>query len=72
METIRKLTNVQIELLKLFQYELPQTQLNEIKNILAEYFAQTATAEMNKLWDENNWSNDMMKEWANENLRKPY
>lgn len=70
METARKLTNVQIELLKLFQYNLPEKQLTEIKNILAKYFAETATSEMDKLWLENNWSNDTMKLWANEHLRK--
>jgi hypothetical protein len=70
METIGKLTNVQIELLKLFQYNLPEEQLVEIKNILAKYFAKTATAEMDRLWEENNWDNDLMQEWANEHLRK--
>jgi len=70
METVGKLTNVQIELLKLFQYNLPEKQLAEIKNIQAKYFANTATAEMDKLWEENNWDNDLMKEWANEHLRK--
>ncbi|MDB5031853.1 hypothetical protein [Mucilaginibacter sp.] len=70
MEAVGKLTNVQIELLKLFQYNLPEKQLTEIKNILAKYFANTATAEMDKLWKENNWNNDTMKEWTNENLRK--
>ena len=70
METVGKLTNVQIELLKLFQYDLPEKQLAEIKNILAKYFANTATAEMDKLWEENNWDNDLMKEWANENPGK--
>jgi hypothetical protein len=70
MEAIGKLTNVQLELLKLFQYNLPESQLAEIKNMLAKYFAQTATAEMDKLWEENNWNNDKMNEWANEHLRK--
>jgi hypothetical protein len=70
METVGKLTNVQIELLKLFQYNLPEKQLAEIKNIQAKYFSNTATAEMDKLWEENNWDNDLMKEWANEHLRK--
>jgi hypothetical protein len=70
METVGKLTNVQIELLKLFQYNLPEEQLVEIKNMLGKYFAKTATAEMDKLWEENNWDNDLMKEWANEHLRK--
>jgi hypothetical protein len=70
MEAIGKLTNVQVELLKLFQYNLPEKQLAEIKNILTKYFAQTATAEMDKLWEENSWSNDVMKEMVNEHLRK--
>jgi hypothetical protein len=70
METAQKLTNVQIELLKLFQYDLPEKQLIEIKNILAKYFAQSATAEMDKLWEEKGWDNDTMNEWANEHLRK--
>ena len=70
METVGKLTNVQIELLKLFQYNLPEEQLVEIKNILAKYFAKTASAEMDKLWEENNWNNAMMKDLVNENLRK--
>jgi hypothetical protein len=68
MKTVGKLTNVQIELLKLFQYNLPEEQLAEIKNILAKYFAKTATAEMDKLWNENNWDNVLMQEWANEHL----
>ena len=70
MEATGKLTNVQIELLKLFQFDLPEKQLVEIKNLLAKYFAQTATAEMDKLWEENNWTNDTMNDWANDHLRK--
>jgi len=70
MEATGKLTNVQIELLKLFQYNLPEKQLVEIKNMLAKYFAETATAEMDNLWEENNWNNDTMKNLANDRLRK--
>jgi hypothetical protein len=31
-----------------------------------------ATDEMDRLWDENNWSEETMKEWSNEHLRTPY
>ncbi|SEL96149.1 hypothetical protein SAMN05216436_1016 [bacterium A37T11] len=61
---------MQVELLKLFQYDLPEKQLTEIKNMLATYFAKTAADEMDRLWDENGWDNDTMKEWANERMRK--
>lgn len=70
MEAAEKLTNVQIELLKLFQYNLPEKQLAEIKNILAKYFANTATDEMDKLWDENKWNDRTIENWTNEHLRK--
>jgi hypothetical protein len=70
MEATKKLTNLQIELLKLFQYNLPDKQLAEIKNMLAKYFATTATAEMDKLWEANNWDEKAMKDMANEHLRK--
>jgi hypothetical protein len=70
MNAAEKLTNVQIEILKLFQYNLPEKQLVEIKNILAKYFAISATDEMDKLWEENNWDADTMKKWSDEHLRK--
>ena len=70
MEATGKLTNVQLELLKMFRYSLPEKQLAEIKNILAKYFATTAPAEMDRLWEENNWNDDVMRQWADEDLRK--
>lgn len=70
MSAVEKLTNVQLELLKLFPYNLPEKQLVEIKDILAKYFAQSATEEMDRLWDENNWDAETMQDWTKEHLRK--
>lgn len=64
----QKLSNLQLELLKVFSYQLNQQQLTDIKNLLANYFANQATQEMDKLWEENNWDNNTMAEWANEHL----
>ena len=68
----QKLTNLQLELLKVFSYQLNQQQLTDIKNLLANYFAEQATQEMDKLWEENNWDSNTMTEWASEHLRTPY
>jgi hypothetical protein len=68
----QKLTNLQVELIKMFNRQVPEEQLLEIKNLLAKYFADVATREMDKLWVENNWSNDTMEEWLEEHHRTPY
>jgi hypothetical protein len=68
----QKLSNLQLELLKVFSYQLNQQQLVDIKNLLANYFAEQATEEMDKLWEENKWDNNTMAEWASEHLRTPY
>lgn len=68
----QKLTNLQVELVKMFAREIPDEQLIEIKNMLAKYFADVASREMDKLWDENDWSDDTMEEWLGEHNRTPY
>lgn len=64
MKQINKpLTNLQLELLKIYSFNLADTQLLEIRDILAKYFADKATEEMDKLWEENNWSEATMEKW---------
>ena len=60
------LTNLQLELLKLYSTNLNQTELVEIKRMLANYFAKKAIAEADKIWDEKGLSNEDMKKWLNE------
>jgi hypothetical protein len=67
-----KLSNLQIELLKVFSRNISDTQLLEIRQILAQYFAQKATDEMDRLWDEKGWSNDTMDAFLDEKMRTPY
>ena len=68
MEKPGKLTNLQLELLKIFSLNLNEDQLIEIKNILSNYFAEKASDETDKLWEKNNWNNDLMDEWSKEHL----
>ena len=70
MQTSGTLTNLQVELLKMFQYDLPENQLLDIKNMLAKYFAETARNEMDKLSESACWSDETIQTWANEHLRK--
>ncbi len=69
MSAAKPLTNLQMQLLKSFNFDIPAEQLEEIKTLLGNYFASKATAEIDKLWTENNWSQETMNTWANEHLR---
>lgn len=72
MSAAKKMTNLQLEILKLFSVELPDNQLIEIRDMLSKYFAEKASDEMDRLWEENNWSDKTMDDWSNEHLRTKY
>jgi hypothetical protein len=60
------LTNLQIELLKLYNLKLTDDDLLEIKRLITRFFADKASDEMDRLWQEKNWSNETMEEWLKE------
>ena len=60
------LSNLQLELLKLYSTNLDQKDLVEIKRILANYFAQRAIKEADKIWEEKGLSDKDMDKWLNE------
>lgn len=72
MSAAKKMTNLQLEILKIFNYELPDNQLIEIRDILSTYFAKKASDEMDRLWEENNWSDKTMDDWSHERMRTKY
>ena len=59
----KPLTNLQIELIKLFSLDLSEDQLMEVRQLLSSYFAEKASDEMDKLWDEKGWDNETMDNW---------
>lgn len=58
-----RLTNLQLELIKLFSYNLDEKQLLEVKSLLAKYFADKATREMDKIWEEKELTDETMDTW---------
>ena len=63
------LSNIQKELLKVYAANIPDQQLNEIKELLSKYFAGKASDEFDQLWEQNSWDEQTMKDWANEHNR---
>ncbi len=61
------LSNVQMELIKLYSTNLEYDDLMEVKKKLANHFAQKAINEADNIWDQKKMSADTMEDWLNEN-----
>ncbi|MFY8188551.1 MAG: hypothetical protein ACOVLC_11405 [Flavobacterium sp.] len=61
-----KPSNIQVELIKLYQYPIDENQLMDIKKWLGNYFAKMATTKMDAIWEKNNWSKEAMDQWLTE------
>ena len=63
METM---SNLQLELLRLYGNGVSDESLHDIKTILAKYFADKATDAMDKVWEEKNLTEEDMIRLTNE------
>lgn len=66
---MQKLSNLQIELLKLYSVGVSEADLHEIKLILAKYFADKASDAMDEIWEERGLNAQDMIDWTNEHNR---
>lgn len=60
------LSNTQLELLKIFSYDLPEEELKDLKKVLTNFFAQRIRKRTSQIWVERNYTSETMKEWLNE------
>lgn len=63
------MSNLQIELLRLYDKDVSEETLREVKSLLAKYFAAKATSEMDRFWDEQGLTEQTMIDWTNEHNR---
>ena len=61
---------LQLELLELYARNVSNVDLEAIKKMLADYFAQKAIQEADMLWDERGYNDETMLEWLNLHERK--
>ncbi|MFT3744364.1 MAG: hypothetical protein QM785_08710 [Pyrinomonadaceae bacterium] len=59
------LSNLQLELLRLYSANVSDSTLEQIKLILAKYFAERATDAMDEVWDRDALTPNHMFDWAN-------
>jgi len=60
------LTNVQLELLKVFSYQLSEEELKELRKEIGKFFLHKAVNEADRVWDERGYSNELMERWLRE------
>ena len=72
METISKLSNIQLELLKLFSTNISDSDALDIKQLIINYYAQKIDNELDTLWEQRQYNANTISTWANEHLRTPY
>ena len=68
----KPLTNLQIEILKSFNYDIDDNQLKEIRQMLIDYFAKKVSDGVDQLFEDNQWDDSKLDEWSNEHMRTPY
>jgi len=64
------LSNVQLELLKVFSYNLEHKELEELKDVLANFFAQRAIQLADDIWEKKGWTDENVDEMLNTKMRK--
>jgi arsenate reductase-like glutaredoxin family protein len=59
----QSLTNLQLEVLKLYSTDMSEEELTDLKKLLAENYAQKAIREADRIWKERNFSDSDMENW---------
>lgn len=66
MAPSNRLTNLQQELLRLFAQQVSETDLENIRVLIGQYFAQRLTTLADQAWHEQGWTAQTMHDWLNE------
>lgn len=61
-----KLTNLQQELLKLYAHQVSETDLRNIQVLIGQYFAKRLTTLADTAWEQQEWSEQTMHDWLND------
>lgn len=67
-----KFTQAQLELLRMFSKQYPDEVWVEVKDLLSKYFMDKASEEMDNLFEQKEWGEEKIKEWASEHMRTSY
>ncbi len=72
MEAVTKLNSMQMFMLKIFDRQLNSKQEQEIKQLLADYFAKQIDEEMDEIWETRGLSQKDLNKALNAHKRTKY
>lgn len=72
MEQQTILNDAQLGILRLLSRMDSVEQVNELRQVISEYYARKATEEMDKLWNTGEWDEEKNNAVLTEHLRTPY
>ncbi len=64
--------DVQMHLLQMFSYSKTQQEMDELKDVLAQYYAERVQMEADRLWDNGTLGQEAIDNILSEHLRTPY
>lgn len=66
------LTPFQIQMLELVSHVKTEKEMNDIRRLLAQYFAKRAEEEIEQLWGNGTLNEEIVEGWKYEHMRTPY
>lgn len=72
MEQSMELNRAQLSILRLLGRMKTMEQVEELRHVISNYYAQKATEEMDRLWDSGEWGEAQNAAILKEHLRTPY
>ena len=72
MEQSRGLNAAQMDFLRLLGHFTTEEQVEELRQVVCNYYASKIDEAIDKLWDEGRWDNEKNEAILKEHLRTPY
>lgn len=66
------LSNLQLELLRVFSHNLTEKEIGEVKALLLDYFSKKAIEESDKVWEDEKWNDEKIQAILNDSERSGY
>jgi hypothetical protein len=72
MENQTIFNSAQLKILQMMSYIKTDEELEELQNVLSDYYAKKVDKEMDSLWENGIINEKTIEQWGKEHMRTPY